>query len=290
MIDCLHNRQVADAIPASAGIGLREPHYREIAEQKPAIAWLEAHPENYFGDGGPPLHYLEKCREIYPLSLHGVGLSLGSADPLSEQHLQQLKYLVDRFEPGLVSEHLSWGSIDGRYFNDLLPLPYTEESLAHFCDRVAQTQDYLGRMILIENPSSYLCFSHSTIPEYEYLVEVSRVTGCGLLIDVTNIHVSAHNLEFDEYHYIEQIPGASVGEIHLAGYATNSYDNGDILIDDHGTKVSDEVWKLYEFAIKRFGLKPSLIEWDNKVPPLTTLIAEAVKAQQILDQRDALAA
>lgn len=280
----------SSTIPAAAGIGLRGPHYREIMDQCPPVGWLEAHSENYFGDGGVPLHYLERCRARYPLSLHGVGLSLGSADPLNRRHLQQLKSLIDRFEPGLVSEHLSWGSIDGIFFNDLLPIPYTEESLNHFCSRVVQTQDYLQRQILIENPSSYLTYTHSTIPEWEYLVEIANRTDCGLLVDVNNIYVSAQNQDFDCRHYIEQIPAHLVGEIHLAGFAVNTYDDVEILIDDHGSAVAEEVWHLFALAIAQYGTKPCLIEWDSDIPTLNVLLAEAEKSQCILDRSCALAA
>jgi len=282
--------RVSTTIPAAAGIGLRGPHYRDIVDQKPPVGWLEAHSENYFGDGGVPLYYLERCRTHYPLSLHGVGLSLGSADPLNRRHLQQLKSLIERFEPGLVSEHLSWGSIDGQFFNDLLPMPYTEESLNHFCSRVLQTQDYLQRQILIENPSSYLTYTHSTIPEWEYFVEIANRTDCGLLVDVNNIYVSAQNHGFDCKHYLEQIPARHVGEIHLAGFAVNSCDGVDLLIDDHGSAVAGEVWKLFDLAVAQYGAKPVLMEWDSDIPTLDVLVAEAEKIQSILDRHRALVA
>lgn len=282
--------RIRSPIPAAAGIGLRGPHYRDIVEQKPPVAWLEAHAENYFGDGGAPLHYLQQCREHYPLSLHGVGLSLGSIDPLNQRHLHKLKSLIERFQPGLVSEHLSWGSIDGQFFNDLLPMPYTEESLHHFCERVIQTQDYLQRQILIENPSSYLTYTHSSIPEWEYFVEIARRTGCGLLVDINNIYVSAHNHHFDAKHYIEHIPSHHVGEIHLAGFAVNRHDGVDILIDNHGASVAEDVWQLFGFALDRFGEKPALVEWDSGIPSLDTLLAESSRAQSMMDERCALVA
>ncbi|MHB1247672.1 MAG: MbnB/TglH/ChrH family RiPP precursor modification enzyme [Sulfuriferula sp.] len=181
----------ATSIPPRAGIGLRAPHYLDILSAPPAIGWFEAHSENYFAEGGLPLYYLEQIRSRYPLSLHGVGLSLGSTDPLNTAHLRKLKSLIDRFEPGLVSEHLSWGSVSGRYFNDLLPLPYTEEALAHVASRIMQVQDFLGRQILVENVSSYLQFKQSTIPEWAFLAEISARSGCGILLDVNNIHVRA---------------------------------------------------------------------------------------------------
>ncbi|MEM7292117.1 MAG: DUF692 domain-containing protein [Pseudomonadota bacterium] len=278
-----NNARRPTPIPASAGIGFRGPHYSEIAETLPAVGWLEAHSENYFGAGGAPLHYLEKCREHYPLSLHGVGLSLGSVDPLSKSHLKQLRGLIDRFEPGLVSEHLSWGSIDGNFFNDLLPVPYTEEALAHFCQRVDEAQHALGTCILVENPSSYLSFDHSNIPEWEFFVEVSRRTDCGLLVDINNIYVSACNHGFDARQYIEYLPADRVGEIHLAGHAVNSHDGVDILIDDHGSAVGDAVWELFQFAMVHFGHKPVLIERDSNIPPLSELVNEAAHAQAVLD-------
>ncbi|MEM7208997.1 MAG: DUF692 domain-containing protein [Pseudomonadota bacterium] len=281
---------VSTPIPAVAGIGLRGPHYQAIVDQKPDVGWLEAHTENYFGDGGAPLFYLEKCRENYPLSFHGVGLSLGSVDPINLDHLAKTKSLIQRFQPGLISEHLSWGSIDGEHFNDLLPMPYTEEALAHFCERVDQTQEFLGCQMLVENPSSYLSFSHSTIPEWEFFVEIAKRTGCRLVVDVNNIFVSAQNHNFDADAYIDFIPPDLVGEIHLAGHAINTHDTVKILIDDHGSVVSDSVWTLFVRAIGRFGAKPSLVEWDSNIPPLEELLAEAQTAQGILDECRALVA
>lgn len=235
----------------------------------------------------PPLHYLEQCRANYPLSLHGVGLSLGSADPLNQFHLQQLQSLINRFQPGLVSEHLSWGSIDGQFFNDLLPMSYTEESLNHFCTRVIETQDTLKRQILIENPSSYLRYTHSTIPEWEYFAEIAKRTDCGLLVDVNNVYVSACNHDFDAQYYIQQIPAHYVGEIHLAGFAVTHHEGVDILIDNHGTRIADAVWQLFGFALDQFGEKPALVEWDSDIPSLTVLLDEASKAQSIMDKRRA---
>jgi uncharacterized protein (UPF0276 family) len=190
------------SIPAKAGIGLRAPHYRDVLETLSAIGWLEVHSENYFGQGGLPLYYLEKIRAHYPLSLHGVGLSLGSTDPLNIHHIAQLKALVDRFEPGLISEHLSWSSIGGRYLNDLLPLPYTQEALTYVADRIARVQDHLARRILIENPSSYLEYTHSTIPEWEFLSEVTRRAGCGILLDMNNVYVMTRNHGRDAHQYL----------------------------------------------------------------------------------------
>ncbi len=279
--------RVAHPIPAQAGIGLRAQHYHEVVETRPATGWFEVHSENYFGDGGPPLSYLERVRRDYPLSLHGVGLSLGTTDPLNLKHLQKLKSLIARFAPGLVSEHLCWSSIGGRYLNDLLPLPYTEEALQHVSQRILQTQDYLQREILIENVSSYLQYRHSTMPEQEFVAEVATRAGCGILLDVNNIYVSAVNHDFDPLAYLRAIPVASVREMHLAGFAVNHYDNGDILIDHHGAPVAQPVWDLYREALRRFGPTPTLIEWDTDIPPLAVLLDEARKADALLERQHA---
>ena len=273
----------ASPIPALVGIGLRTPHYSELLDTLPPIGWFEVHSENYFGDGGQPLYFLERFRSHYPLSLHGVGLSLGSTDPLNSTHLRKLKSLVDRFEPGLVSEHLCWSSVGGQFLNDLLPLPYTEEALNHVVTRIGKAQDYLRRQILVENVSSYLQYKHSTIAEWEFLAEVSRRAGCGILLDVNNIYVSAENHQFDPLTYLDAIPAHAVQEIHLAGFDSN----GDCLIDTHGKPVFDAVWPLYAHSIERLGLKPTLIEWDTDIPALDVLLAEAWKARAILERHDA---
>lgn len=268
------------AVPARAGIGLRAPHYREVLETRPDIGWLEVHSENFFGAGGQPLYYLEQARDLYPLSLHGVGLSLGSSSELNLEHLGKLKKLAGRFEPALVSEHLCWSSVGGRHLNDLLPLPYTEEALALVSRNIRQAQDFLGRRILIENVSSYLQFSHSTIPEWEFVSQVSALSGCGILLDVNNIYVSAVNHGFDARRYLEGIPVDEVGEMHLAGFDSN----GDCLIDTHGKPVADEVWELYRRAVQRFGRVPTLIEWDTDIPPLSILLGEARKVDAIFEE------
>jgi uncharacterized protein (UPF0276 family) len=274
-------------IPARAGIGLRTPHYREMIESRPAAAgWREGHSENYFGAGGQPHAFLERLREDYPLSLHGVGLGLGSAAELDARHLTRLKALVERYAPGLVSEHLCWSAVPGRHLNDLLPLPYTEEALAHVVERIERTQEHLGRRILIENISSYLRFKHSTIPEWEFVTQVARRAGCGILLDVNNIYVSAVNQGFDARTYLDAIPGELVDEIHLAGYD----ESGACLIDTHGRNVSEPVWALYQATIDRIGTRPTLIEWDTDIPALPVLLDEARKAQRILDSQHALAA
>lgn len=275
------NGRCAAPIPARAGIGLRAEHYREVVTTRPAVAWFEVHSENYFGAGGPPHYYLERVRRDYPLSLHGVGLSLGSADALNRNHLEKLKALVARYEPGLVSDHLSWSAVDGRYLNDLLPLPYTEETLRHVAARVDEAQEYLGRELLIENPSSYLEYRHSDIAEAQFLAELAARSGCGLLLDVNNVYVSAANHDFDARGYLRAIPAARVREIHLAGHTVNRYDDGEILIDTHNARVCDAVWALYREALTRLGPVPTLIEWDTDLPALAVLLDEARRADAI---------
>ena len=272
--------RVARPIPCNAGIGLRARHYQDILSAPPAVGWFEAHSENYFAEGGLPLYYLERIRSDYPLSLHGVGLSLGSTDSLNNAHLRKLKSLVARFEPGLVSEHLSWGSVSERYLNDLLPLPYTEEALMHVANHIMQVQDFLGRQILIENVSSYLQYQQSTIPEWEFLAEISARSGCGILLDLNNIHVSAVNHHFDPLAYLHAIPAAAVQEIHLAGFDKH----GECLIDTHGKAVCDDVWTLYGYALAHVGNVPTLIEWDTDIPALSVLLEEARKADALLQE------
>jgi uncharacterized protein (UPF0276 family) len=270
-------------IPASAGIGLRAPHIVEFLDRRPALDWVEVHSENYFG-GGFPLKALMEVRRFYGLSLHGIGLSIGSADPLNLAHLADLKALIARVEPGLVSEHLCWSSIGGRYLNDLLPLPYTEQTLRHLVGRVTEIQERLGRAILIENLSSYLEFVDSEIPEWEFLAELAVRSGCGILLDVNNIFVSACNLGFDPGVYLRAIPIRSVGEMHLAGFTRKRFDGGEILIDSHDRPVSAEVWRLFDAAVARFGATPTLIEWDSDLPSLDTLLGEAGRAQARLEK------
>jgi uncharacterized protein len=268
------------------GIGLRTPHVRPMQDERPAIGWLEVHSENYYVDGGPALAALLRLRSDYPLSLHGVGMSLGSTDPLDRAHLAKLRRLIERTEPALVSEHLCWSGIGGRALNDLLPLPYTEEALAHVCSRVAEVQEALGRELLVENVSTYLAFADATIPEWEFVAAVARRTGCKLLCDVNNIYVNSVNHAFDADAYLAALPAEAIAEIHLAGFDAS----GPCLIDTHGAPVAPDVWSLYRRALARFGPVPTLIEWDTDIPPLATLLAEAATAQSILDARDALAA
>jgi len=276
----------AAVVPARAGIGLRASHQHEILAAPPDVGWLEAHSENYFAAGGPALAVLERTRARYPLSLHGVGLSLGSTDPLDRGHLRRLKALVERFEPALVSEHLSWSSVGGHHLNDLLPLPYTAEALEHLCARVSEVQELLGRKILVENISSYYHFPHSTIPEWEFVVEVSARTGCGILLDVNNVHVSATNLGFDPHRYLRAIPAGAVGEIHLAGHEIR----GALLVDTHSRPVCDAVWALYRETIALIGAVPTLVEWDNDLPTLAAVVEEARKADRVMEESHALAA
>ena len=274
-------------LPAAAGIGLRAPHVGEVEAERPRVAWLEVHSENYYADGGPALAALDRLRRDYPLSLHGVGMSLGSTDPLDRAHLAKLKRLVARTEPALVSEHLCWSGVGGRHLNDLLPLPYTEEALALVCARVAEVQDTLGRELAVENVSSYLAFADATIPEWEFVAAVARRTGCRLLVDVNNIYVNSINHGFDADAYLAAMPADAVAEIHLAGFTAR----GALLLDTHGAPVAPAVWALYRRALERFGARPTLIEWDTDIPPLATLLAEAATAQAMLEEaRDAIAA
>ncbi len=265
--------------PATAGIGLRTPHFEALAERLPALSFLEVHSENYFADGGPALAWLERFRADYPVSLHGVGLSLGSADRLDRTHLARLARLAARIEPALVSEHLCWSAIGGRHLNELLPLPYTEEALRNVCARVDEVQATLGRRILVENVSAYLRFASSTIAEGQFVAEVARRTGCAILLDVNNAYVNATNHGTDAREFLAAIDPATVGEIHLAGFTATA----DGLIDTHGAAVSEPVWALYAETIARLGPVPTLIEWDTDIPALEVLLAEAARANAALD-------
>jgi uncharacterized protein len=276
-------RQERGPVPARAGIGLRFQHHRIVAETRPAIAWLEVHTESYLC-GGLTAAMLEAIRRDYPISCHGVGLSLGSADGLDRDHLMRVGQAIARYAPALVSEHLSWSVTDGRYLADLLPLPLTDEALDVVCRNVDQTQNFLRRRILIENPSSYLRYRHSTIPEWEFLAMVAARTGCGILCDVNNIYVSATNHGWDASAYLAALPPAAIGEIHLAGHSIRELDGGVVLrIDDHGSRIAPAVWTLYAKALERFGPVPTLVEWDTNVPALDVLLDEAAHAQALLD-------
>ena len=264
--------------PSRAGIGLRTPHFEALAETRPPLSFLEVHSENYFAEGGPALAWLERFRADYPVSLHGVGMSLGSADPLDRRHLESLARLVRRIEPALVSEHLCWSSIGGRHLNELLPLPYSEEALAHVVSRVAQAQEFLGRRILVENVSAYVRFAESTMAEGAFVAEVARCTGCGVLLDVNNAWVNAMNHGTDALEFLAAFDASMVGEIHLAGPERT----GDGWIDTHGAPVRADVWDLYAQTVGRLGRTPTLIEWDTNIPPLETLLGEARQADRIL--------
>jgi uncharacterized protein (UPF0276 family) len=269
-------------VPAKAGIGLRFQHHATVLETVPDVAWMEVHTENYLG-GGVPLACLDAIRRDYPISLHGVGLSLGSAESLDAAHLDRVRRIADRVEPALISEHLAWSVVDGVYLADLLPLPMTVEALAVVCRHVDQVQSALKRRILLENPSTYLRFRHSPIPEWEFMAAVAARTGCGLLCDVNNVFVSAHNHGWDASAYLAALPPAAIGEIHLAGHSVRALPGGSALrIDDHGSSVIGEVWALYEEALACFGPVPTLIEWDNNVPALDVLTAEADHADALL--------
>ncbi len=277
-------RKARDSIPAEAGVGLRFRHHREVLESHPAAAWFEVHTENYLGGGSAPA-YLDAVRRDYSVSLHGTGLSLGSAEGLDPAHLARVQKLVERIEPGLVSEHLSFSVAAGNYLADLLPLPMTEEALEIVCRNVAQVQDHLKRRILVENPSTYLQFRYSTIPEWEFLARVARRTGCGILCDVNNIYVSACNHGWRASAYLAALPPDAVGEIHLAGHTVRSIDETRTLrIDDHGSRVSPEVWALYAETLARFGPVPTLIEWDTDVPLMDVLLEEAAHASVLIEE------
>jgi uncharacterized protein (UPF0276 family) len=267
----------ATALPPLAGIGLRAPHIREVQERLPVIGWLEVHAENYMTNG-VATRALARLRESYPLSLHGVGLSLGSAGGIDAAHLNRLAEACHRFEPDAVSEHLSWSSAGGHYLNDLLPVPYDAQSLRVVCANVQRTQDILRRPILIENLSAYVSYRHSTMSEPEFLTELVKRTGCGLLLDINNVYVSARNLGFDPEEYVAELPFGAIGEIHLAGHATNQTADGVVLIDNHGSCVPSAVWSLYAKAVSWMGRRPTLIEWDTALPPLDTLLGEAMWA------------
>ncbi len=271
-------------IPARAGIGLRFRHHQAVFDTRPEVAWFEVHTENYTGGGSAPA-YLDAIRRDYPVSLHGTGLSLGSAEGLDPAHLARVQKLVERIEPALVSEHLSWSVVAGDYLADLLPLPMTEEALEIVCRHVDQAQAHLELRLLLENPSTYLQFRHSTISEWEFLAQVAKRTGCGILCDVNNIYVSACNHGWDASAYLAALPPEAVGEIHLAGHAVRRLDGVRVLrIDDHGSRVAPEVWTLYAEALARFGPVPTLIEWDTDVPPLEVLMQEAARADAVLEE------
>ena len=274
--------------PDRAGVGLKPEHYRTVLETRPDLGWFEVHPENYMVEGGPPLRYLEAVRADYPISLHGVGMSLGSCEPPPRDHLDRLRALVDRFEPFVVSEHLSWSRIGDRFLADLLPAPMTREALDVMAGNVARAQDHLRRPILVENPSTYLRFDREEIPEPEFLAELARRTGCGLLLDVNNLFVCASNHAFDPHAWLDAFALEAVEEIHLAGHAVDDADGCAIRVDDHGSAVAEEVWGLYREVIGRRGPAPTLIERDANLPPFEALLAEAHLADRAAREASAV--
>ncbi|MCQ8104438.1 DUF692 domain-containing protein [Methylomonas sp. SURF-2] len=283
-IQAPHMRVATAAIPANAGIGLRSRHYRDVLNEQPAVAWFEVHSENYFGKGGAPLRYLEAVRNDYPLSLHGVGMSLGSVDELDSRHLRQLKELITRIEPALVSEHLAWNSFAGRYLNDLAPIPYTDAALTHLATRISRVQDFLSRQILLENPSSYLEYRFSSYGEAEFLNELSKRSGCGILLDVNNVYVSCQNHGWNALAYLRGIDAARVAEMHLAGHSRNAAGERGILIDTHDRPVCEAVWQLYQAALRIIGKRPTLIEWDADLPSWQVLVEQAARADTYMRQ------
>jgi uncharacterized protein (UPF0276 family) len=269
-------------LPATSGLGFKPEHFADITAAPGAVGFYEVHAENYMGAGGAPHAMLARLRADHTLSLHGVGLSIGGAGGLDRDHLARLKTLVDRYAPDSFSEHLAWSSHGAAWLNDLLPLPYTDETLASVCDHVDTVQEALGRRMLLENPATYVTFAASTWAETDFLAEIVRRTGCGLLLDVNNVFVSATNHRFDARAYLAAFPLQAVGEIHLAGHDTEELPSGPLLIDSHGRAVADPVWVLYAEVIARTGPLPTLIEWDNDVPAFPLLLAEASRADAIL--------
>lgn len=269
-------------LPEIGGICLKPQHYEEILQQLPDAGWFEIHAENYLGAGGAPLHYLQKIRERYPLSVHGVGMSIGSANGLNEDHLRRVAALVERVEPESFSEHLAWSTHDSEFFSDLLPVPYSREVEDLVCDNIDQVQTTMKRPMLLENPSNYLTIETSTMEESEFLTNIVKRTGCGLLLDVNNIYVSAMNCGYSAQDYVRSLPLDRVGEIHLAGHSIDDSDAQEpLLIDSHDREVADAVWSLFEFTVKTAGIRPTLIEWDSSIPSLETMLGEKEKADRI---------
>ena len=276
-------RHSFDRLPDATGVGYKPQHFSDILSDPGPVEWLEIHAENYMGDGGRPLAQLRHLSEKFAISVHGVGLSIGGESPLDADHLARLKHLLGWLKPASFSEHLAWSTHDSHFLNDLLPLPYTNQTLARVCEHVDQVQEAVGRRMLLENPSTYLAFNETDMAEVDFLSEIARRTGCGLLFDVNNVFVSATNQQSDPLSYINAFPLAQVGEIHLGGHHEDQDETGaPLLIDSHGAMVVDPVWALYEHTIKRGGPKPTLIEWDTDVPDWPTLRAEAQRAAPIL--------
>jgi len=271
-------------IPAGAGVGLKPEHFQDILESRPDIGWFEIHAENYMGEGGPPHHFLSLIRDRYPISVHGVGLNIGGQGPLDEAHLARLKTVVERYQPFLFSEHLAWSSHDNVFYNDLLPLPYNDETLTSVVTHIDQVQEVVGRQMLLENPASYVAFKSTDMAEIDFLAEVVSRTGCGLLLDVNNVYVAGTNHDYSPWDYLDRFPLEHVSEIHLAGHAvTHEKDGVRVLIDAHDRAVIDKVWGLYERLVAQGVVVPTLIEWDNDLPDWATLYGEARKADKIVD-------
>ncbi len=273
------------ALPAAPGVGYKPQHFADIIADAAPVEWLEIHAENYMGDGGRPIAQLRHLSENFAMSVHGVGLSIGGELPLDPDHLARLKHLCDWVQPASFSEHLAWSTHDSHFLNDLLPLPYTLATLTRVADHIDQVQEVLGRQMLLENPSSYLAFTESTYEETSFLDEVSKRTGCGLLLDVNNIFVSATNLQLDPRAYVDAFPLNKVGEIHLGGHDEDHDDHGaPLLIDSHGCEVADPVWALLDYTLERSGPRPVLVEWDDNIPPWPALADEAKRAAQALEK------
>ncbi len=271
-----------NTLPHKTGVGFKTVHLEDIPATHKHICWYEIHPENYMVEGGYMLHALERIRENYPISMHGVGLSIGANKPLDKEHLQRFKRLIDRFQPSLISEHLAWSSHEEVFLNDLLPLPYNNDTLKIVSDHISEMQDTLGRTMLLENPSTYLTYKNSDMEETEFLKTLAQKTGCGLLLDVNNVYVSAHNNGYDAYHYIDNFPHTYIGEIHLGGHHIDTVDKEDIIIDSHSDKVADEVWKLFDYTMQQIGTRPVLVEWDGNIPEFSELEKEAERATSIM--------
>ncbi|NRB19229.1 MAG: DUF692 domain-containing protein [Rhodobacteraceae bacterium] len=275
-------------LPIAAGVGYKPQHFTQIIDTPGRVGWLEIHAENYMGDGGRPLAQLRRLSEQFAISVHGVGLSIGGEAPLDPAHLARLKHLVNWLNPASFSEHLAWSTHDSHFYNDLLPLPYTDASLSRICNHIDQLQTVIGRQMLLENPSSYLAFDDSTWAEPAFMAEIARRTGCGLLLDVNNVFVSASNLDVSPQGYIDAFALAKVGEIHLGGHDTDRDDNGKpLLIDSHGREVADPVWALLDYTLQRSGPRPVLVEWDNDIPDWPLLAAEASRAATALERASA---
>ena len=272
-------------LPAKPGVGFKSVHFSDLLENPGCVVWLEIHAENYMGSGGRPIAQLKKLREEFPISCHGVGLSIGGDQPLDNDHLNRLKYLVSWLEPSVFSEHLAWSTHEGHYFNDLLPLPYTKKTLETVSNHIHKVQEILQRPMLLENPSNYLEFEESEFSEIDFIREITNTTGCGLLLDINNVYVSSTNRNWDPFGYIDEFPLDKVHEVHLGGHEPEIDEDGNlILVDNHASEVVDPVWEVYKYLIQKTGPLPTLIEWDNNVPEWQILSAEATRANKILER------